>query len=439
MIPWLWYVWAAVAFAVTGGFGFGAAAFLWPPEGACWIALVEAHGHIQLFGWAGLMVLGVGLFFLPRLRGAPLAAPGLALPALLLLSLGLLLQLATPVACVLGSPAGQATHLLGGSLELAGAGLVVAALARTARRGPPLRTRAGLRQVLPYLVLAFASLLLALSAGIAASAAGPLGASPDTAQALRDAAVHLGIVGFLVPVSIGVSARSFPLFLWTPPPSARGLRLAFWALLSGLALSVAGILAGSPALAVAGTALEGASLLVFAAALRVLPLRRRDAGFPAGDPHYVKPVERLLVSSYHWLTLAGLAKLLRAGGSLGIGPSIPADVELHALGSGFVTLLIFGMGVRMLPGFAGRTIASVGLVSATLWLGNLSAALRVAPPLWSAMTGGVPWPLVPAATAMGVAGLLGIAAVACFGLNLWLTLVRPGASPGARSPGAAPR
>ena len=41
-------------------------------SGAWWEALAQAHGHLQVYGWAGVLVLGVSLHFLPRLRGAPL-------------------------------------------------------------------------------------------------------------------------------------------------------------------------------------------------------------------------------------------------------------------------------------------------------------------------------------------------------------------------------
>src|SRR5579883_1090999 len=40
--------------------------------GSWWLALAQAHGNLQLFGWAGLFVIGVSLHFLPRLRGAAL-------------------------------------------------------------------------------------------------------------------------------------------------------------------------------------------------------------------------------------------------------------------------------------------------------------------------------------------------------------------------------
>src|SRR6266568_2872334 len=45
------------------------------PAGVWWEAVVQAHGHLQLYGWAGLFVLGVAFHFLPRLRGTPLALP----------------------------------------------------------------------------------------------------------------------------------------------------------------------------------------------------------------------------------------------------------------------------------------------------------------------------------------------------------------------------
>jgi uncharacterized protein involved in response to NO len=77
-------------------------------------------------------------------------------------------------------------------------------------------------------------------------------------------------------------------------------------------------------------------------------------------------------------------------------------------------LLILGMAVRMVPGFAGRKLHSVRLVWATVWLGNAAAILRVLPLF-------LPSSRVTMAL-LGLAGLLGLAAVACLGWNLWRTL-----------------
>src|SRR5215469_6592867 len=62
------------------------------PLGAGWEALAQAHGHLQLYGWAGLFVLGVALHFLPRLRGTPLVGARLVPWLLGILSISLVLR-----------------------------------------------------------------------------------------------------------------------------------------------------------------------------------------------------------------------------------------------------------------------------------------------------------------------------------------------------------
>src|SRR5581483_10623928 len=72
---------AALLLGAGGGFLLAAVltltSALLVPLGLWWTALAQAHGHLQLYGWAGLFVFGVAFHFLPRVRGAPLAAPRL--------------------------------------------------------------------------------------------------------------------------------------------------------------------------------------------------------------------------------------------------------------------------------------------------------------------------------------------------------------------------
>src|SRR5690554_5937652 len=79
---WRPFVAASLAAALSGGFLFGSVLFglraVGIEAGGWWAAAGQAHGHVQVFGWAGLMVLGVAFHFLPRLRGAPLLWPGAA-------------------------------------------------------------------------------------------------------------------------------------------------------------------------------------------------------------------------------------------------------------------------------------------------------------------------------------------------------------------------
>jgi nitric oxide reductase large subunit len=70
---WRPFVRAAVGFALTAGFGLGGVLFAAPAlgfqVGGWWLAMAQVHAHVQLFGSAGLMVLGVAFYFLPGLRG----------------------------------------------------------------------------------------------------------------------------------------------------------------------------------------------------------------------------------------------------------------------------------------------------------------------------------------------------------------------------------
>jgi uncharacterized protein involved in response to NO len=127
--------------------------------------------------------------------------------------------------------------------------------------------------------------------------------------------------------------------------------------------------------------------------------------------------EWLIIPAYTWLGVAGTLLILEGLSWWGLAPRPPLDAERHALGGGLITLLILGMAVRMLPGFAGRKLHSVSLVWATVWLGNAAVILRVVPLF-------LPSSQVTMAV-LGLAGLLGLAAVACLGWNLWQTLHEP--------------
>ncbi len=77
----------------------------------------------------------------------------------------------------------------------------------------------------------------------------------------------------------------------------------------------------------------------------------------------------------------------------------------------------------MLPGFSGKKIASPALVSATLWLGNTAALLRVgsillAPLLIAITVAGVSL----YAILFGISGPIGLALVICLTVNLWPAL-----------------
>jgi uncharacterized protein involved in response to NO len=425
--PSLPFLWWAIGLTLTAGFGLGMLLFLHlaagRPAGLWWIAAVQAHGHVQLFGWGGMFALGIGLYFLPRLRGCPPPSPSAVRTAAWLLGGGLALRALSQPAVAALEPgalrAGAGLMLaLSGLLELVGAILAVGGLVVASRKGPPLASRAGLVAVIPFAATFFASLLLALVVNVVSlvTEARTTGLVPGAADW---AVVHLGLVGMLVPIVAAVSARTFPLYLRLRVPPRRELYAVLSLYLIGLVLRTTSVLDLPPSFqslpslgaVILGLALVGLAVVVDVPFRRTL--RTRAGQEWPSVPEY-RASDCLIVAAYTWLGVAGLLMILEGLSSWGWAPRPPPDAERHALGAGLVTLLILGMAIRMVPGFSGRTLYSTRLVWATVWLGNAAALLRVLPLF-------APSSRVTM-TLLGLAGLLGLAAVACLGLNLLRTV-----------------
>ncbi|MGH2345905.1 MAG: hypothetical protein ACRDG4_11805, partial [Chloroflexota bacterium] len=147
---WQRFVVASVALALTAGFGLGAGLMAAEAShlsiGLWWLAAAQAHGHVQVFGWIGLMVIGVAIHVLPRLRGAPLGHVAVVRVLFLLLVVGLIGRAVTqPLFAAADAGPGRAVLggiLIGsGGLEAAGATLLVWIWASILRAGPKLRER----------------------------------------------------------------------------------------------------------------------------------------------------------------------------------------------------------------------------------------------------------------------------------------------------------
>jgi uncharacterized protein involved in response to NO len=438
---------AALLLGAGGGFALAAvltlARLFHLPGALWWLATAQAHGHLQLYGWAGLFVLGVGMHFLPRLRGAPLVAPravpwllGALMVSLVGRALGqplLALESGAPVAGVLVA--------LSALLELVALGGLVGILGATLLGGPPARTRKAFWGVAPF--LAGALLALALSALVNAGNTLRLGAGasalvPGSGDTLN---ISLGLFGFLVPMALAMSAQSLPMYAGLEVFPRRQLWPLAGIYYGGLATYCAGMMTGSVAMSGLGLLGMGAALLTFIAAfLRMMRTRRRLpkkvanlAPAPEAAQHgYTQQIARnrdaygpfvaLVASAFVWALFAG-ALLIMDGvaGVLGADPPFAMDAVRHALAIGFVALLICGIAPRMVPGFSGGKIASPRYVTATLWLGNASALLRVGSillaPLLARGAG-----LTVESLLFGLSGPTGLALAICLALNLWPAL-----------------
>jgi uncharacterized protein involved in response to NO len=455
---------AALLVGAAGGFVLASALSvslaLRLPLGPWWLALAQAHGRLQVFGWVGLFVLGVAFHFLPRLRGAPLRWPR-AVPWLLGAQVaGLLLRaLSQPLlALAPGALLWQIALVASGALETLGLGLALALLVGTALQpgAPALRARPALWSVWPLLVCVAASLGLAALVNLVATiqAASNGGVVPAV---IDDASVTLGLFGFLTPMALAMSARALPLYAGLQAISRRILWPVAFAYGLGLTLALAGDLEASLAdaptaapgrVSGAGLALLGLALMSFIVVISRMMARRgrlpdqvrQLAPAPEkvarGYTRHISderarfgPYVACIACAYAWAFVAGLL-LAIDGAALALGgsPLVTLDAARHSIAVGFIALLLAGVSVRMIPGFSGGAIATPKLVVALLWLGNGAALLRVGSLLAQQLLAA--WGSAGAtldSALFGLSGPLGLTFAICLAVTLWpaLPLARP--------------
>jgi hypothetical protein len=391
--PWLFAASMALATAVAlfGGLILGILAALETGYGHDrWTPAVQAHGRLQLFGFAAAFTVAVALEFLPRLYQRPMFPPAAraGLPALL----------------VVGSVLTASGELWSGSLEwlmLPGALLVLAGalgFAVAVLRAKPVAPLSVEPQ--PLFFRAGAAWLVVASAIAAWSAA-----RADWLIPLDESwtAVELVIRGLLLNVILAVALRAFVGHLGLRPMSAGRQAIVVATLNASVLLWLLGQdigpLPGVEALARIGDAGAGAAALLFTVWLGVLtPLRD---GFTGPRYRYLIPIAWLGLVA--WSAALILIAVLPGGYDLGI---YQAGGVRHIFMLGFMVPLMIGMAHVVLARFGVGTLLWPNALLAAFVLAMVSWPLRVLPVLF---TDG---PSDLGHSLMGIAGVLAIAALA---------------------------
>ena len=445
-------IWASLTTAIVAGFALGAYLAVVIgygfPVGQGFYSLLQTHGHLQLVGWAGLFIMGVSLHFIPRLASFPLPHPERIDWILWLMASGLLLRVVggTAMASLAGNPFFVPLSWLvvaSGLLEGGAIVLYVSLLIGTMRGSDKAGRLPGLSAVKPYFGMMVVGWVLYACLNLFLLLHMALDSTSTVDPAWNDIAIQTFMNLVLLPVAFALSVRLFPLYLALAAPDWPVYGTAYAYLLSVLlqvvptAPPLAGLAPEATRLIVAlGTLIKGGVILWFAWQLDLLTRRRpigRHARFleigpdrpptRPGLPDYGEfgRFERLVYAAYTWLVLAAFAELLSGAATL-LGHSIPigTDAIRHMYLLGFITHLVFGASVRMLPGFLRKkSVASTALVDTTFWLGSTAAVCRVVPlllPSW--LFDELPAGTVLAQTAFALSGLLGWGAVLCLATNL---------------------
>ena len=361
---------------------------------------VQAHGAAQLSGWAGLLVVGMGLRLLPRFAGRPPLMPAVAAVLWVLLVPGLVLRLAAQ----LGGPSvllplGLTLQALG-RVGFVAAVAVIITTATAPRRSWMVAVVAGMVGWLGWAAMDLVAATTARHALIP--------------ERIDSASTYLALFAAIGPFIWAVQSRSVPTFFGRGDPTIRRLAAPSAGLVAaaGLLLWV-GSLPSAP-----DAAFWWAALIAGLCTALIAPLAGGLGGDPARLREASRPLAAYVIAANRWAIAAG--GLLLAAGVVGLGGRsalavLLADAARHAFGIGTVSLMIVGMAELLAPEFAmARTgDARRQIRLAPWWLLNAATAVRVAADFPTLATRE---PM--AGIVVGVAGVLAWAGLAIFALLL---------------------
>ena len=447
------YVWMALAVAIFGGFALaGHLAFLIgfnQSLGDGFASHIQIHGHLQLIGWAGLFIIGISLHFIPRLSSVPISQPQWIPHLLWFIGIGLLLRfISHPILPYLNN--GFFFMVLSwitvtsGFLEWYGVLIYLALIASTIfgisreDRKPPLMA------VRPYFGMMLLGFFLYATIHTVLLLQMAWRGNVVVGQAWNEVSIHVFIGLVLLPVAFGLSIRMFPLYLRLPAVDWPVRRVAYVYLI-GFLCQISEILPTNflshigGYISSVGMLIKAAVILYIVWKLDVLTriqepaIGHRDLQSSSDHRQTRRAIpdrrefgrfEWQIYAAYGWLVFGALAEMLVGGFGIFQAPlAIGTDVIRHIYLLGFITNLIMGMAVRMVPGFLKkRRIASTKLIDGTFWLINIAVIGRVLPLLLPLTLSDVPESIdTIAQAAFGLSGILGLLATICFAINLWKT------------------
>ncbi len=365
-------------------------------------AWIEGHGHAQVFGWIGSFILGIGFYSQPAHGRSVLRLP---LTCFLLWTPGVLLRW---IANIYGWH-WRPLFVLSAGMELLAVLLFLRAASRHkmpgASENKSARPRIELWMISVFIGTAglLAALIFNLVECIRLAMQGAALAFP---HALDQKYLVLLAWAFIVPTVWGFSARWLPSFLAIARPSAILFKAA-------LLLDVLGILAGVSGFAQVATKFLflSAIAILFALQLTRKPHgRAKVQGIHPSFPVFVR-------IAYVWLIVASAMGIWAAfydvhGGIWG--------ASRHALTVGFAATMVFSIGPRILPHFAGiERIFSTRLMLLALLFLQVGCTLRVtSEPLAYEGLASFAWKVLP------ISGIFELSGVLIFAANLALTMTR---------------
>jgi hypothetical protein len=365
-------------------------------------AWMEGHGHAQMFGWIGSFILGIGFYSQPA-RGR--SANRLQLACFIFWTFGVG---ARWFANIYGWH-WQALLPISAGFELMAVLLFLKAASHHKLLESP--SRECVRTPMEMWMISVLMGTAGLAAGVIFNFIECLRLAVDNGlrsfpHSLDQKYLVLLGWGFLVPVVWGFSARWLPAFLAISKPSARLFKGA-------LALDLLGVICGVAGWSKPGTLLLASSAVSIGLALHLTERPNGPAKVQGIHPSFPTFVR----FAYLWLVVGGCMSIWAAFADLHGGIW---GASRHALTVGFAATMVFAIGPRILPHFAGvQKIFNSRLMFWSLLLLQTGCTLRVtSEPLAYEGIVSLGWKVLP------ISGMLELSAVLIFATNLALTMLK---------------
>jgi uncharacterized protein involved in response to NO len=368
-------------------------------------AWIQAHGHAQVFGWIGTFILGIGFYSIPKMRRAQSFAMWEAWACWAMWTSGVLLRWGAGIyqwhwRTMIPVSAG---------LEL----LAFAIFFKTLSSHRPAASAAETRPKLDLWIFVVVAGAIGLLATLIANVVGSVSiafhaASPAFTASFDQRYLVLMTWAFMVPFVWGFSARWLPTFLGLRPVCERGLMVMVAVNTLGVVLAMFGLFR------VAVIVLSAAAILSLLAIRVAFPAIRpaKTQGVHKSFPHFVR-------LAYVWLVAAAL---LGVWAAFAQRPDGIWGASRHSLTVGFIAMMVFAIGQRVLPAFSGmRLLYSSKLMAASLILLAVGCLLRVSSEVLAyQQIAQFAWRILP------VSAVIELSAVTVFAVNMIATfLSRP--------------
>lgn len=409
------FVKTAIVLTLTFGVTFGAFALSYIAYkldfDSVYYALIQAHGHAQIYGWVGLCIMGFALYIVPRVKNTELRHRGFANVCYLFAAAGITLR-----AVVQPLPYSSLRFLLPVSavLECIAILLFILIVLRTILAS---KEKIGIYDKFFKAGIIWFFISTCMNMGMICYLYKHR--LYEIPRHFFSPYVHLYLFGFVLMFIFAVNIRTVYAFLDIKPVREKAVNLTFWIINICIPIYFAShffadrhVVAYRLSQAVAFPI--GFALLTFVFGLRVFERSTKELDDVVMDRSYAKTIR----TAYLWLIVTA--------GILVVMPFLEDGSEIqhrfhgslnHALTVGFITMMIIGYASKMIPTFKGINMYSIRLSNITFILLNTGCFLRVFSQIMVGVNGKTLFYVT-----MGTSGWFELSALSLFGYNLWKTM-----------------